>query len=375
MVLDWWSFLLLLGVIQGSFLIAVLLFKKEGNLSAHRLLAGLLGIVVLQLFTYLLISTGLYETMPHLINAGIPFLFLIGPLYYYYLKCLLENDCAFRLRDIGHLVPFVAAAIYYLPFYLQPAETKIQMVRQLESLAVVDVPIETLLFVGLHTLQTGIYIGMALLMLKSYHEMAQEPVLNGKRLKLNWLKQFSAAFLAYWIISLLSLVLLDFMDSYAPEIDYVVFLSLSVFVSAIAYVGIKRSELFSESISGTTSPKYQSSPLDKEQAESIVEEIKAIMNSDRLYLQNDLRLSDLADALDIHPNYLSQIINQELGLSFNDFVNSYRVKEAQKRFRSPEIENKTILAVAYEVGFNNKNSFNKAFKKFTGTTPSSFIHK
>ena len=62
----------------------------------------------------------------------------------------------------------------------------------------------------------------------------------------------------------------------------------------------------------------------------------------------------------------------ELGKSFFDLINSYRIEEAKKMIKEPEDEKMTISEVMYKVGFNSKSSFNTAFKKYTGLTPSEY---
>ncbi|MCY4334687.1 MAG: AraC family transcriptional regulator [Litoreibacter sp.] len=71
-------------------------------------------------------------------------------------------------------------------------------------------------------------------------------------------------------------------------------------------------------------------------------------------------------------NYVSQVLNEKIGQSFFDFVNSYRVKEAQTRLLNSD---ETILAIAYDIGFNSRSSFYTAFKKGTGQTPTAFRSK
>ena len=76
----------------------------------------------------------------------------------------------------------------------------------------------------------------------------------------------------------------------------------------------------------------------------------------------------------MHPRWLSQIINEELNKNFYDLVNYYRIEEAKKLLVSVNGE-RTILDIAYDVGFNTKSSFNRAFKKQTRMTPSQFKQK
>ncbi len=76
--------------------------------------------------------------------------------------------------------------------------------------------------------------------------------------------------------------------------------------------------------------------------------------------------------MNISVNHLSQVINEQLGMTFFDYVNSYRVEEVKARLSSPDVKNFTLLGIAYDSGFNSKSSFNSIFKKFTGLTPSQF---
>ena len=83
-----------------------------------------------------------------------------------------------------------------------------------------------------------------------------------------------------------------------------------------------------------------------------------------------LTMPKLASAVGATPNQLSFVLNQHLGKSFFDFVNEVRVDEASRLLI--EEPNRTILDIATEVGFNSKSTFNQAFKKITGHTPSNY---
>ena len=95
------------------------------------------------------------------------------------------------------------------------------------------------------------------------------------------------------------------------------------------------------------------------------------MNLNKPYQKNDLTLNQLADLLGIHPNHLSQVINEFSHKNFFDFINHYRIEAAKEMLSEPDQDN-TIIEIAYAVGFNTKSTFNAAFKKNTGTTPSVF---
>jgi len=80
----------------------------------------------------------------------------------------------------------------------------------------------------------------------------------------------------------------------------------------------------------------------------------------------------MAQSLNLSTNHLSQIINEKLEMNFFDFINEYRVNEVKDRLSDPKYKHYTLLAIAFDSGFNSKSSFNSIFKQYTGLTPSEF---
>ena len=99
------------------------------------------------------------------------------------------------------------------------------------------------------------------------------------------------------------------------------------------------------------------------------------MDQRRPYIDSGLKLTDLAGQLDLSPNHLSQIINENLQQNFSDFINNYRIRHAKRLLSDQEYSQEKIINIAYDSGFNNKVSFNTAFKKFEGISPSDFRKK
>ena len=81
----------------------------------------------------------------------------------------------------------------------------------------------------------------------------------------------------------------------------------------------------------------------------------------------------MAEKLKTNPKQVSQIVNQGFQLNFNDFVNQYRTEAILEKFQKGEQRQKTLLALALECGFNNKSTFNRAFKKSTGLSPQHYL--
>jgi AraC-like DNA-binding protein len=107
-------------------------------------------------------------------------------------------------------------------------------------------------------------------------------------------------------------------------------------------------------------------------AEQYTTRLLALMQNEKPYLNPQLKVDDLAAKLVIPEKQASSLLNQHLGKNFNDFVNAYRVEEAKKHLVDPHYDNFTIAAIAYECGFNSLATFQRCFKQFTDTTPSSF---
>ena len=99
------------------------------------------------------------------------------------------------------------------------------------------------------------------------------------------------------------------------------------------------------------------------------------MTEEKPYLNEDLTSKEVAQKLNISTNHLSQVINENLGKNFFDFVNGYRVDLAKQKLSDPANNIYTIISLAYDCGFSSKSSFNAIFKKFVGVTPSEFRNK
>lgn len=159
-------------------------------------------------------------------------------------------------------------------------------------------------------------------------------------------------------------------------------------VTIICYVGISgyaqlqpKKLIFIQP--GNSSVTIQNSPTNKANALPVQtnelavwkHKIEQIFQEQKPYLEPELTLSDLATKLKTNTSILSAAINQNFGKSFNDFVNEYRVEEFKKQVQLPENKNYTLLAVAFDCGFNSKATFNRSFKKITGYSPKEFIER
>lgn len=142
----------------------------------------------------------------------------------------------------------------------------------------------------------------------------------------------------------------------------------------IIYQGMDKPHLYSaitpqEKQLVTDINQYVGSTLTEESAIKNLEHLKYFMQSEKPYRQENITINKLAVITGIPSRQLSQIINQRLNQNFFDFINSHRIKDAQEQLESPDVR---VSEVMYEVGFSSRSSFNTAFKKYTGMTPSQY---
>jgi len=124
--------------------------------------------------------------------------------------------------------------------------------------------------------------------------------------------------------------------------------------------------------SGRTTDKYAKSGLSPDQLERYKQKLTELMEQDRAYLNASLTLPRLSSTLHCPINHLSQVINAGFGMSFFDYLNSYRIDEAKKILADPQDPAPAILTVAFDVGFNSNSAFYSAFKRSCGQTPAQY---
>ncbi|HNC47486.1 MAG TPA: helix-turn-helix domain-containing protein, partial [bacterium] len=114
--------------------------------------------------------------------------------------------------------------------------------------------------------------------------------------------------------------------------------------------------------------------LSKERKHEVLNQLYKLMEQDKIYREPDLRYTEVAARLGISARCLSALLSEDIGMTFNVFVNTYRVKDAQNQLRERYCE-ETLLAIALDSGFSGKSSFNRIFKEQTGLTPSEFVYQ
>lgn len=343
--MQWYSLLSMLGAVQGV-LLAILLFTRPNNRRANRCWAVFV----------LLLSVSLTE---HFYQPNLPTywneviggaVFLHGPLVYGYVILLLGD--ALSKEQIGrHLALFIAYQVL-LPVArlvgLPPGDW-------------IDLLIANLFF------GQFFYYGY-----RSFRRMKQACEDTGELanpLIVNWLHRALALLMGVYGLSFLAMYALVFGLPESRWILVGVQAGCVLVVYLLSYSALVQPNLIRVP---KVAVRYQHSALSEEDKQRYLDQILNHMKTQRPYLQSTLTLDQFARELGINRMYVSQIINEQLGKNFSDFINEYRVEEAKQRLLDPAKAHYSVLGIAYEAGFNSKTVFNAAFKKATGQNPSDY---
>lgn len=360
----------LLGVAQALLLGAALLSVKRGNRIANRFLAAFVIVLAISVGGATMASEPLILLYPHLLKVQDSVQFLGAPLLFLYVRTLIKRGAGTGKKDLLHFIPFGLSFLYLTPFYFQSGEAK------LFSIASYFYFWQRWSFVRSAALiiQVIIYLSLIALMLAAYSRSLKRETSSSDKSVLPQVRFILVTLIVIWVMGVLKFVLTTLYPAYnTATVDLLVPASLSVFVYAMAYNGLRRTELLTGVGDLPPSPRrYEKSTLTLERSDTYLQRLLDLMNTEKPYLNPALTLQKLAKALAVSPHHLSQTINEQLNQNFIDFINSYRIEEAKRMLLDPAKKHYTILAVSEEVGFNSKSAFNTAFKKHVNMTPSEF---
>lgn len=299
-----------------------------------------------------LLLSGDITVVPHLYLAHTPFLFAFGPLLAGYFRALSGKTRRVWLLDLGHLLPGIAAVVVLTPLLFMDAESKLALIRshlggQPELRVRIVLSLGLLSFLGY-----GIYTALIIGRLTESGSLVE----NFRLPLIILLAYFSATAVVTNIGSILQSRLL-LLVGYSSGTGIVV---------GIYFIN-ERFPDFVRKASGELRRRSGLYRLRGFNVDTIEKRLRAMMEAEHAYRDEELDLEQLAGSLDIAPEQLSQLLNKRLSRNFNSFVNEYRIREACAILKdNPEAR---IIDVAYRVGFASVSAFHQAFRRFVGVTP------
>ncbi|MEM1325417.1 MAG: helix-turn-helix transcriptional regulator [Bacteroidota bacterium] len=371
----------------NAFVFSALLFMK-GSSSQHqhsKWLAAFIALGGLYVSLFMLGYGGWYSKRVYrefMFFMPLQQLFLIGPVFFFYVKSLLRSKHAFTRKDIIHFLPAILYLIYSLIvfitdklildefyFYADGKDKDLDYWYQIAGLL-------SMLF----------YLSMSLRYYFNYRKIAVQEVSFADEIAFTWIKHFAIAFGLILLLRVLFFILNPEWWNFGSKFwYYLCFSILLLYISITGYTNTIKATTYSSSsgllLVDFQSPKNAQHTVADEEPEEMSmlhewkKKINQLFEEEGIHEKPNLTLTDLAHHLDTNRNAISKVINTEFDMNFNDFVNEKRAKAVIERLNQGEHHQHTLLSIALDCGFNSKTTFNRAFKKHTGITPKQYITK
>lgn len=367
-----------------------LYFRQQDH--SKLMLALFMGVIGIYFF-----FSGIYihRIYPYFVDAyyfGVPLILTVLPLFYLYMKSLIYPEEKNGKKLWIHFGPSLLVIVLNLPFLFMSYDEKFHYLiiayGETEAPGLVQyltwvnrISIYFVLF-----LQLFIYSLMFFIRYPDYQKRVQDYYSDTQEVELNWVPPVLISFTLFSLV-LGAYHLIKLPDRFEYRINFNILLTLLGFL--VGYFGLLQPAAFgrnreSDRVSAddllnvlpnveVLKNKYIKSSLNEDLGAELAARLEQLMQIDGVYRNPVLTLEDLAKLLNTNSKYLSQVINEYYGVNFYTLINKLRVEFATNMIKSPEHKGYTLTYVGRMAGFNSKSTFNLAFKKFTGLTPSEFL--
>ncbi|MDJ0657198.1 MAG: helix-turn-helix transcriptional regulator [Xanthomonadales bacterium] len=338
------------AVAQGLFLVLALALLDVRNSRARWLLAALLLVLTLTLGEEFLDVTG----MRFGLGVGLIAEFLMWPLLYLFVVSLAEEGPRPLRAQWWHLVPTGIAIAWYLWIYLGAEDAWMSLsnpeVRQQIALTVL---IKALFF--------AFY---AALILTRPLQLDSKP--EALRRALRWVRRWLWFLCATYVMVLASFLAFYLRLDWAIDSDYFGGLVMVVGIYSLGYFTLANRNVFD------VRRRRSAGQAGNDDAAGIVDRVRDHLTSTEAYLDPELGLRKLADALEVGESRLSNALNKSIDGGFYTLINDLRLEACRKLLDDPANDRRTVLELAYRAGFNSKATFYRYFRARLGMTPKAY---
>jgi AraC-like DNA-binding protein len=285
---------------------------------------------------------------PHLAHLHSPLMFLFFPCYWFYVQKSIVPSWRLQYRgDAWHFLLFALAILLYFPFYMQSGAEKSAYLAQAYTQTSFLRNALAILALG----QGAFYLFFIVIRLQ-------------KKPELYWQRIIS-----WCIAGAYGIALTRFCFAFHFNGSVILPLTMTLLIYALGFAALLNPERLFSTLPLDAKGK---TPVSSEKNKRLFQDLELLMQQERPYLKPQLSLPELALALQTNPQSLSQAINQEAGINFNDYLNAFRVRAFQELLNDSGLTHLTLDALAERAGFNSRSTFHAAFKKQTGTTPKGY---
>ncbi len=369
MFVDFLNTLILLGALQG-FIFSFILFFNPKKRTAEKVLA-----VLLLLMSLASLNIYLTETVPHwqmgVFLSLVPTMLImaIGPLIYFYFCFVLKTSSVWKRKYWFHFVPVLIDVAPIILGWVITIGFLLNRLSQNDLLAwgnsidqyntYTDIP---------RWLSITVYLWMT----KQYFTKLSSDQ-DRPEPDLKWIGPFLNAFLIFqliWFVFLVPYIVPATRLAILNHLGYYpIYVPLTVFIYALGIKGYLLSKRH------TQKNKGQSIRLSPQESKELIAAIRDAMDKDKLYLKPNLELDVLVNHIGSDQRTISHVLNHYLSMSFNSFINQYRVEEVKQRMVVSGNDHLKISGIAFECGFNSQSTFQRAFKRSTGLSPREYLSK
>jgi AraC-like DNA-binding protein len=285
-------------------------------------------------------------------------IYLAGPLYYLYVQKLVIRQFKFKYRQGFHYMPAFAILVLEIAIQFLPIQNRNEILNQILRVSFYMHPTIYTFLKTAGLLFFMVYILIMIANILRYWHIQ----------KMTYPVRMTFLFNVISVVTLLSFIIFFTLgDELLMNIS---FLMIPVMIIIIYLFGFKYPDFLSLLRKEVEKKRYERSMLRGINISSVMERLTSLMESEKIFCDEDISLNSVASELSITPHQLSEILNSNLNMSFYTFINKYRIAEAKKMMR--EEHDRSLLSIAFAVGYNNKATFYSAFMKFAGTTPHKF---
>ncbi|WP_054558736.1 helix-turn-helix domain-containing protein [Croceitalea dokdonensis] len=370
---------LLILVLQGLVLAALLYlrFVKERNVP-DLLLACIILIMCYHRTTYTIGFMGWYDTFR---NTKVNYFLvsmemLTAPLLYFYVKSVVTPGFQLLKKHFWHAVPwlvfFLVKTVIYLYDAQQPGFADVQngyLVEQLQW------PYLNPFFSIFSAMQMLLYLAFSFQLYATYKKGVPQFFSNMAYKELIWIRNFLCIYSFIFLYGLVQV----FINELVIEMSWKQKWWIQFFSAlAILYFGVKGYFTNFSFLTDFQAPDLPRGGKTKNgaAADYIVkrkQDIHKLMEEEKVYLNPELNLKQLAEQTGLQRAEVSEAINQGFGKNFNDLVNQYRIAEFKQRVSAGDNQKFSLVGLAFECGFNSKATFNRVFKKLVQSTPTQYV--
>lgn len=367
------SIILFFCILQGLIFAALLTrrgFRKKKR--ADFWLAVLLILLCLSLVTPFIGFANVYDLNQWLTYFPFTFSYTYGVCIYFYVLSLTDSRRKFKPKDLLLFVPAILYLIFRFTLFAQNLEFKDWFNEKYY------IPIVNPFVFVTELVWNVVFLWFAIKHYRKYRAWLDENFSDTEKIKFDWLRNFLYVF----TFVLVAGAIFDFTDSFVFHLSYIQYFYFELILAFLTYylaiAGYLRSETIALEFNEVKSVEIEDARktlLSEEDLENFKIKLQNLMENEKPYLNPQITLNDLAKNLGVNSAVLSYAINSGFGRNFNDFINEFRINEVKAKLQKGEAKSLTLLGIALDSGFNSKATFNRAFKKITGTSPKEFQYK